>query len=1130
MIPILKYNIEGDLIQVDEIAKGDLYNAVHNRMAENDEETLDGTCIDDYGDILDTELTYLLVPYNNSWREFIIMHTEQYDGQIDFNANASYFEFLKKSKPREPQKLEKITLQEAMEFCLTGTRFEPGTIEYAGTATVKWVDYNSPYDILKIICTAFDVQFEARIEVDYNSVVRRYIDVRQKGALFNGKEIVRGKDLINLKRTVDKSEVVTALLCVGPEQEEQEGQEAKPPITTVVTNEEAQARWGEPDGKYIWDVYSPETENQNMTLKRLRTLGHMALNKRINSVVEYDIEQVDLSYQYPHEFVNFGDLVRIKDTEFKPPLYAESEVIEITRDLLNPGNTQYKVGNIKEFKESDLLQKWGSLWVHIRKKLNDNITNVNTIVNDVVAGQLEHVEKKVYKSATPPENPVNDMYWFDTSNPEVGILKRYFNGEWLIVTEDEKEDMQGLTREIAMYRSLLTTFENLAIQHQKLYSEVTSISNNEFLVDEALKADLNLKLNQLVRVYNSIKTRLDKINEDTATIGYLIDTQALFQKYREDMQALYLVVEQANIAINKRIKVLQSQYTDEKFIEAMQSIATSLGFELTEDGLLLGESSVINGAVESLRLDTDKKFETVVKTAEYETDKNNIVTRLDSAESDILQLPNEINQTVNQNLYEHIIEYYPNILNNTDYQIAPDSWNATIEVVEKSANVSIINVGKGYGILTPKTTSIKQGIEYSIVFEYKTNDVTSFDYMYFMTPTGQSNIFLSTIPSEQRVATPDGVWHKAKMTLTALEDRDNLGLLVGTKTGSHFDIRNLRMFEGTDEGPEKAEDGYEKLHNLSTQVNQQSEQIKLKASSKDFNKTQKTLNKTLSEVVIDALDGVNLSFDDNGNVSDINIDNQGIQFNSDKININKGDVVIQNGVTSIKDLVANKIRGGRLSSMNDSLIFNLDANVMNVYESGAINFFTKGRLSFNSGTSRIDLFQNNNVATGRNVLHIGGDLFAYGSSLTDPNKATYTGLSIAPGNASMRYAGSTHFFTMGGTDTVTPGFSFDLTNRNHSTSPSITIRPISPPSSGVSSYIGYHDMFFTGAYIEKVNANYLNGLHLTQNKNGKAIIWEGGWGFMPANGGYIVASNGSVRVHLLSGEKWNNGQKSIDSI
>ena len=41
-------------------------------------------------------------------------------------------------------------------------------------------------------------------------------------------------------------------------------------------------------------------------------------------------------------------------------------------------------------------------------KLNDNISNVNTIVSDVVAGELEYYERKIFKGAEPPENPQND--------------------------------------------------------------------------------------------------------------------------------------------------------------------------------------------------------------------------------------------------------------------------------------------------------------------------------------------------------------------------------------------------------------------------------------------------------------------------------------------------------------------------------------------------------------------------------------------------------------------------------------------------------------------------------------------------------------------------------------------------
>ena len=82
--------------------------------------------------------------------------------------------------------------------------------------------------------------------------------------------------------------------------------------------------------------------------------------------------------------------------------------------------------------------------------------------------------------------------------------------------------------------------------------------------------------NNLVDVYNHIKDNLDSMNEDTATIGKLIDTQALFLRYRERLQDLYRAMRDAQVSADKRLKLLQSQYTDEKFNNAMDEVAKVL--------------------------------------------------------------------------------------------------------------------------------------------------------------------------------------------------------------------------------------------------------------------------------------------------------------------------------------------------------------------------------------------------------------------------------------------------------------------------------------------------------------------------------------------------------------------------
>ncbi|HEH0536799.1 TPA: hypothetical protein SGH58_002852, partial [Staphylococcus aureus] len=82
------------------------------------------------------------------------------------------------------------------------------------------------------------------------------------------------------------------------------------------------------------------------------------------------------------------------------------------------------------------------------------------IVKDVVDGELEYFERKIHKSDTPPENPVNDMLWYDTSNPDVAVLRRYWNGRWIEATPNDVEKLGGITREKALFSELNNIFIN----------------------------------------------------------------------------------------------------------------------------------------------------------------------------------------------------------------------------------------------------------------------------------------------------------------------------------------------------------------------------------------------------------------------------------------------------------------------------------------------------------------------------------------------------------------------------------------------------------------------------------------------------------------------------------------------
>ena len=567
-IHVLDFN--DNIIDFISQSDGALINAEMSMNVEEKTETFDFTIENTRAEKLRERNRIIAQDNNGTFREFIIIHiTDNFDGTTEIECNASYLEDLKTAKPIKPGKFEAHTTTQALLKTLADTGWEVSDdTEYGGNRTTSWTSHTNPFDLIYMLCTTYDMVPSFYIELGAHTVEHRYVSITKPKNLFKGKEITKGKDLTGMTRTIDLSEVKTALLAVGPEKEDGSR------IETVVVDDEAQEIFGLPN-RYIWDVYEPESNDENMTLKRLTTLAKTELNKRNQAAISYEVSSTDIHKYYNDVTVHLRDIVRVKDRDFRPPLYIEAEVIGIKYNWL-ADESEFTFGNVIEYEETKLREFFTRKLDEITKKLNDNISNVNTIVSDVVAGELEYYERKIFKGTEPPENPQNDTLWYDTSNPDVAVLRRYWNGKWITQTADDVEKIGGLRREQVMYRDLNNSFINLTIQHSKLQNDVYDVLNSEYLVDDNLKGNLNQALLDVDNVYQEIKTNLDSMDEDTATIGKLVDTQTLFTVYRQKLQTLYKYVTDAKISIDKRLKLLQSQYTDEKFNDAMDKIAQTL--------------------------------------------------------------------------------------------------------------------------------------------------------------------------------------------------------------------------------------------------------------------------------------------------------------------------------------------------------------------------------------------------------------------------------------------------------------------------------------------------------------------------------------------------------------------------
>ncbi|HAR7387785.1 TPA: hypothetical protein I2U44_08690 [Staphylococcus aureus] len=831
MIHVLDFNDKIiDFLSTDDPS---LVRAIHKRNVNDNSEMLELLISSERAEKFRERHRVIIRDSNKQWREFIINWVQDtMDGYTEIECIASYLADITTAKPYAPGKFEKKTTSEALKDVLSDTGWEVSEqTEYDGLRTTSWTSYQTRYEVLKQLCTTYKMVLDFYIELSSNTVKGRYVVLKKKNSLFKGKEIEYGKDLVGLTRKIDMSEIKTALIAVGPENDKGKR------LELVVTDDEAQSQFNLPM-RYIWGIYEPQSDDQNMNETRLSSLAKTELNKRKSAVMSYEITSTDLEVTYPHEIISIGDTVRVKHRDFNPPLYVEAEVIAEEYNIISENST-YTFGQPKEFKESELREEFNKRLNLIHQKLNDNISNINTIVKDVVDGELEYFERKIHKSDTPPENPVNDMLWYDTSNPDVAVLRRYWNGRWIEATPNDVEKLGGITREKALFSELNNIFINLSIQHASLLSEATELLNSEYLVDYDLKADLQASLDAVIDVYNQIKNNLESMTPETATIGRLVDTQALFLEYRKKLQDVYTDVEDVKIAISDRFKLLQSQYTDEKYKEALEIIATKFGLTVNEDLQLVGEPNVVKSAIEAARESTKEQLRDYVKTSDYKTDKDGIVERLDTAEAERTTLKGEIKDKVTLNECRNGLEEQKQY---TDDQLSDLSNNPEIKASIEQANQEAQEALKSY-IDAQDDLKEKESQAYAD----------------------------GKISEEEQRAIQDA---QAK--------------LEEAKQNAELKARNAEKKANayTDNKVKESTDAQRKtLTRYGSQIIQNGKEIKLRTTKEEFNASKRTLSRLLADITVNAMKGIYLRYDENGAITSHTIDKDGVKISGDKVDI-----------------------------------------------------------------------------------------------------------------------------------------------------------------------------------------------------------------------------------------------------
>ncbi|QWH07660.1 phage tail spike protein [Bacillus mycoides] len=481
---------------------------------------------------------------------------------------------LGKANYIDPQKFEGKTVAEYVDIALLGTKWKKGNIPYESFRSMTIDEFIDPLSFLKKIASLFELEIQYRIEVVGNRI-ERYVDMMKKRGQDTGKTIELGKDLIGIKRIENSQNICTALIgFVKGEGDNVITIEKINNGLPYITDSDAFQRWNE-KGQHKFGFYSPETEEQNMSPERLKTLMEIEMKKRRYASVSYEVEAASIGriFGLAHELINEGDTIRIKDTGFTPKLYLEARAIAGDESYKNPMQDKYVYGNYREIVDpneelrkiyNQILSSLGSkqeMLDHLDKLVKENGKTIETIREEskVVKELAEKVQENlknntvnIIESKNPPTDNLilGKTLWRDISNGKPGILKVWNGKGWELLIPDvesvKKDTLDQVNKDIAATKKEL---------NQKVEDAQKEVSGQYNKVTENLQ--------EVTRTISTVKNEQGEIDKKVTSMqqtneGFTKSIEVLTKKNGEITEKLNTVEENADGTKKTLIKVQET--------------------------------------------------------------------------------------------------------------------------------------------------------------------------------------------------------------------------------------------------------------------------------------------------------------------------------------------------------------------------------------------------------------------------------------------------------------------------------------------------------------------------------------------------------------------------------------------
>ncbi|PFL34907.1 hypothetical protein COJ16_17435 [Bacillus cereus] len=464
---------------------------------------------------------------------------------------------IAKSGIIKPQRIEGKTVNEFIDMALVGMKWKRGKTDYAGFHTMTIDEFIDPLTFLKKIASLFKLEIQYRVEIQGSQIIGWYVDMIQRRGRDTGKEIELGKDLIGVTRTEHSRDICTALVgFVKGEGDSVITIESINRGLPYIVDNDAFQRWNE-RGKHKFGFYTPETEELDMTPKRLMTLMEIELKKRVNSSVSYEVEAQSIGriFGLAHELINEGDTIRIKDTGFTPKLYLEARVIAGDESFTDPTQDKYVFGDYREI--TDPNEELRKIYNRILGSLGNKqelIDQLDKLVKDAnetasnakkeseaaktlaekVQENLKNNTVEIIEAKNPPTTGLKPYktLWRDISNGKPGILKIWTGAAWESVVPDvesvKKETLVQVNKDIESAKSELNQkvqeAQNQATgQFNKVQEGLQGVSRTISNIENK-QGEIDKKVTQFEQDSNGFKTSIESLTKKDTDISNKLNT------------------------------------------------------------------------------------------------------------------------------------------------------------------------------------------------------------------------------------------------------------------------------------------------------------------------------------------------------------------------------------------------------------------------------------------------------------------------------------------------------------------------------------------------------------------------------------------------------------------------------